>query len=71
LRKSTDFEEVVNLKRLGLGAGGLLTLPIKVFNFNGDGLVPATLRYIWAFWGWLWALMGIYLRFMVVNTKRA
>ena len=29
---------VVDLKRLGLGEGGLLTLPIKVFNFNGVGL---------------------------------
>ncbi len=33
---------VVDLKRLGLGEGGLLTLPIKVFNFNGVGLWMTT-----------------------------
>ena len=33
---------VVDLKRFGLGAGGLLTLPIKVFNFNGVVLEATT-----------------------------
>ena len=33
----------MDLKRFGLGAGGLLTLPMKVFNFNGVRFGSTTL----------------------------
>ena len=60
---------VVDLKRFGLGAGGLLTLPIKVFNFNGVGLWSTTL--LMGSFGLVTGIDAVYLRFMVVNTNRA
>ena len=54
---------VVDLKRFGLGAGGLLTLPIKVFNFNGVGMEATTVLMgsfglVMGFDGYLYAVYG-------------
>ena len=60
---------VVDLKRFGLGAGGLLTLPIKVFNFNGVGLEATTV--LMDSFGLNVGFDGCLLAVWVVNTNRA
>ena len=58
----------MDLKWFGLGAGGLLTPPIKVFNFNGVGLEATTVLMVC--FGLNFGFDGCLLEVWVVNTNR-